>query len=255
MRARIRAVNPIQATRCIAALALACVACAACTRVSTSTGRPEQAGLPGVLRISDISDPSTLNPMFSGADIAYQLSAFTLEYLVQLDDQGRVVPVLAVRVPSAENGDVSKDGLTVTYHLRHGVQWSDGAPFGAQDVIASWRQVMNPRNNVIIREGYDAIASIDAPDNYTVVLHLRHPYAPMPTRFFSGIQEGPIAVMPAHVIAGQSDLNRAAFNAAPIGTGPFVLKSWERGGRMTFVANPHYWGGKPQLQEVVFQGQ
>ncbi|HXW52453.1 MAG TPA: ABC transporter substrate-binding protein, partial [Candidatus Acidoferrales bacterium] len=47
----------------------------------------------------------------------------------------------------------------------------------------------------------------------------------------------------------------AAFNAAPIGTGPFVLKSWERGGRMTFVANPHYWGGKPQLQEVVFQGQ
>ena len=227
---------------------------AGCTRVSTSVGgggRPE--AIPGVLRISDISDPSTLNPMFSGADVAYQLASYTLEYLVQLDDRGRIIPVLCERVPSVENGDISKDGLTVTYHLRRGVTWSDGMPFTAADVIASWRQVMSPLNNVIIREGYDDVASIDAPNPYTAVVHLKHPYAPLPTRFFSGIQEGPIAVMPAHIIAHVADMNRAQFNSAPIGTGPFILKSWERNGKMVFVANPHYWRGKPKLAQIVFQ--
>ena len=249
------AVRSFDLARSACVLAVVASLLAGCTKVTTSVGRFASSSTPGVLRISDISDPSSLNPMFSGADIAYQLSAFTLEYLVQLNDRGDVIPVLAERVPSAENGDISKDGLTVTYHLRHGVTWSDGMPFGAADVVASWRQVMNPRNNVIIREGYDVISSIDAKDAYTAVVHLRHPYASLPTRFFAGIQEGPIAVMPAHLIAGQTDMNRSPFNAAPIGTGPFILKSWERNGRMIFVANPHYWRGQPKLQEIIFQAQ
>ena len=227
-----------------------------CTKVSTSTGGAASSyGLPGVLRIADISDPSTLNPMLSGADVAYQLSSYTLEYLVQLDDAGHVIPVLCERVPSAENGDVSKDGLTVTYHLRHGVTWSDGAPFGAQDVIASWHQVMNPLNNVVIREGYDVVDRIAAPDAYTAVVHLKHPYAPLPTRFFSAIQEGPVALMPAHIIAGQRELNDSPFSSHPVGTGPFILQSWERNGRMVFVANPHYWRGPPKLARMIFQAQ
>lgn len=236
--------------------AIAILAGAGCTKVSTSVGGTAQSfGQPGVLRIADISDPSTLNPMLSGADIAYQLSAYTLEYLVQLDDQGHVIPVLCERVPSADNGDISRDGLTVTYHLRHGVTWSDGVLFTAQDVIASWRQMMNPLNNVIIREGYDVVKRIDAPDPFTAIVRLKHPYAPLPTRFFAGIQEGPVAVMPAHIIAGQRDLNRSSFNSHPIGTGPFVLQSWEHNGRMIFVANPRYWRGKPKLAEIIFQAQ
>ena len=231
------------------------LSCAGCSKVSTSTGGMRAGGVPGVLRISDISDPSTLNPMLSGADVAYQLSAFTLEYLVQLDDQGRVIPVLAERVPSTQNGDVSPDGLTVTYRLRKGIRWSDGAPFTSQDIVASWRQVMNPLNNVIIREGYDVVARIDTPDAATAVIHLKHPYAPLPTRFFAGIQEGPVPVMPAHIIATQRDLNHSPFSSHPIGTGPFILQSWEHNGRMVFVANPNYWRGRPGLSQIIFQAQ
>jgi peptide/nickel transport system substrate-binding protein len=235
--------------------ALAMLSSAGCTKVSTSVGGAGPSGVPGVLRISDISDPSTLNPMLSGADVAYQLSGYTLEYLVQLDDTGQVMPVLCERVPSVANGDVSPDGLTVTYHLRKGVRWSDGVAFGADDIIASWRQVMNPLNNVQIREGYDVVQRIDAPDPYTAVVHLKHPYAPLPTRFFSGIQEGPIAVMPAHIIANQRELNQSSFSTHPIGTGPFVVKSWERNGKMVFLANPHYWRGVPRVAKIVFQAQ
>ena len=92
-----------------AALVIAVLAATTgCTKVSTSVGGTAQAfGQPGVLRISDISDPSTLNPMLSGSDVSYQLAAYTLEFLVQLDDSGHVIPVLCERVPSVENGDVS----------------------------------------------------------------------------------------------------------------------------------------------------
>src|SRR5579872_594277 len=240
-------------------IAVLLVGTAGCTKVSTSVGpgggQQHPWTQPGVLRISDISDPSTLNPMLSGADVAYQLASYTLEYLVQLDDRGEIIPVLCERVPTADNGDISRDGLTIRYHLRPNVTWSDGQPFTSQDIAASWKQVMNPLNNVQLREGYDVIASIDTPDAHTAVLHLKHPYAPLPTRFFSAIQEGPIAVMPAHIIAGQADLNRSSFNSHPIGTGPFIVQSWERNGRLVFVANPHYWRGRPKLSEIVFQAQ
>jgi peptide/nickel transport system substrate-binding protein len=193
--------------------------------------------------------------MLTGADIAYQLAAYTLEFLVQLDDKGRIIPVLCTDVPSVQNGGLSKDGRTVTYHLRRNVFWSDGQPFGAADVVASWKQVMNPLNNVQIREGYDAIERIDTPNSYTAVLHLKQPYAPLVTRFFAGIQEGPIALMPAHVIAKQKELNDSPFNSHPIGTGPFMVKSWERNGKLIFVANPHYWRGAPKLERIEFAAQ
>ncbi len=222
-----------------------------CGKVESGVG-PLTHAQPGVLRISDISDPSTLNPMLSGADFVYQLASYTLEYLVQLDDKGDIVPVLCERVPTIENGDISKDGLTVTYRLRRGVTWSDGVPFTSADIVASWRQVMNPLNDVQERDGYTEVASIDTPDTHTAVVHLKKPFAPFVSRFFAAIQEGPIAVMPAHLIAGLKEMNDAPFSAKPIGTGPFVVQSWVRGEAITFVANKHYWRGAPGLHEIVF---
>ncbi|MBC5825269.1 MAG: peptide ABC transporter substrate-binding protein [Candidatus Eremiobacteraeota bacterium] len=238
---------------------LSALSLASCTHTagqSQSGGGPAHSWTkPGELRISDISDPSTLNPMLTGADIAYQLAGYTLEFLVQLDDRGELVPILCTKLPSVENGGVSKDGKTVTYHLRPGVTWSDGVRFTSADIVASWRQVVNPLNNTHILEGYDVVDHIDTPDKNTAVVRLKRPYAPFPTRFFSGIQEGPIAVMPAHVIARQKELNDSPFGAHPIGTGPFVLKSWEHAGRMIFEANPRYWRGVPGIKRIIFQAQ
>ena len=240
---------------------LAAVAAAAllagCTKISSSAG-PHTArsnAQPGVLRIADISDPSTLNPMLTGADVAYQLASYSLEYLVQLDGEGHIAPVLCERVPSIENGDISKDGLSITYHLRHGVTWQDGVPFTSADVVATWKQVMNPNNPVEIRTGYEVITRIDTPDKWTAVLRLKQPYAPLPTRFLAGIQEGPIPVLPAHIIAGLPDLVHSSLNNKPVGTGPFIVQSWRHNGQLVYVANPHYWRGVPKLRSIIFRAQ
>ncbi|MBV8222967.1 MAG: peptide ABC transporter substrate-binding protein [Candidatus Eremiobacteraeota bacterium] len=235
-------------------MALAIVVLGGCSKISSSTA-PQRGAQTGVLRISDISDPSTLNPMLTGADVAYQLASYSLEYLVQLDDKGNLTPVLCERLPSRENGDISADGRSITYHLRKGVTWQDGQPFTSADIVATWKQVMNPANPVIIRTGYEIIQRIDTPDRYTAVLRLKQPYAPLPTRFLVGIQEGPVPVLPAHIIANMPDLVHSSLNEHPIGTGPFIVRSWEHNGRLVFVANPHYWRGAPKLHEIVFQAQ
>ncbi|MBV8172109.1 MAG: peptide ABC transporter substrate-binding protein [Candidatus Eremiobacteraeota bacterium] len=241
--------------RTLFAIAVAAVVCSSCTKISSSTGPQSHKAEPGVLQISDISDPSTLDPMLSGADVAYQLASYALEYLVQLDDRGNLTPVLCERVPTRENGDISADGLSITYHLRRNVSWQDGQPFTSADVVATWKQVMNPNNPVIIRTGYEVISRIDTPDPHTAVLRLKQPYAPLPTRFLVGIQEGPIPVLPAHLIAGLPDLVHSSFNEHPVGTGPFAVQSWEHNGRLVYVANKHYWRGAPKIDRIIFQAQ
>ncbi len=123
-------------------------------------------------------------------DVGY-LSSMTMAWLIKWDEHNRPYPELATQVPTQENGGVSKDGLTITYHLRKGVRWSDGAPFNADDVVFSTRVVLNPATNVIGRQGWDQITKIDEPDKFTVVYHLRKPYSPFVETFFSSAGANP----------------------------------------------------------------
>src|SRR5580693_2364904 len=90
-------------------------------------------------------------------------------YLIKWDEHNNPYPELATQVPTQANGGVSKDGLTITYHLRKGVRWSDGAPFDADDVVFSTNVVLNPATNEVGRLGWDQIAKVDEPDKFTVV--------------------------------------------------------------------------------------
>ena len=92
---------------------------------------------PHVLTIADDADVTTLNPHLSTFASTANLSEMTMAWLVKWDEHNQPYPELATAVPTQTNGGVSKDGLTVTYHLRKGVKWSDGAPFDADDVVFS----------------------------------------------------------------------------------------------------------------------
>jgi peptide/nickel transport system substrate-binding protein len=236
-------------------LVLACavaLAAAGCTKISTQTG-VSHAGNPwtihGVLRAADVSEPDNLNPMIGNQQAEVDLAMFWGAWLFRWSDQNEWVPELALEVPTLENGGISQDGLQITYHLRKGVTWHDDAPFGADDVIYSWQQVMNPRNNVGSRAGYDDIAGIDKKDDATIVVHLRKPYAPFIAAFFS--QSGtPICIIPKHVLSRYADINRAPYNLKPIGTGPFVVDTYDKGVMIKFKANPAYFRGPPKLKEI-----
>jgi peptide/nickel transport system substrate-binding protein len=205
-----------------------------------------------VLRIVNLSDPDTLSPLVSVFQISADLSMFWGGYLFNYSDRNALVPELATTVPTLANGGVSRDGRTIRYHLRKGVAWQDGAPFTAADVVFTWHAIMNPDNNVSSRIGYDDITRIDTPDAYTAIVHLKKPYSPFVNSFLT-MSAQPYPVYPRHLLAQYHDLNRVAYNSAPVGTGPFIVREWHRGEIVRMVANPHYWRGSPKLAEVDYQ--
>jgi peptide/nickel transport system substrate-binding protein len=202
------------------------------------------------LRAGFSTEPHSLNPIAQQNGQELVIDRLFSDTLTTFDATGNVVvPLLAARVPDRANGDVSPDGKTIVYHLRHGVKWQDGAPFTSADVAFSFAQVMNPRNNVVSRFGYDDVKTLDAPDAYTVRLHLFRAFSPIVTTFF-GDANTPYGILPLHLLHGYASLENIPFNALPIGTGPFRVVSWRRGDRIEFDANPNYFLGKPHLAHI-----
>jgi peptide/nickel transport system substrate-binding protein len=240
---------------CIAVASAALASLCACTKtgsVSGAGGRVNSWTEPHVFRFSDAQDVNTLNPHFGQiTDVGY-LSSMTMAWLIKWDERNRPYPELATAVPTQANGGVSKDGLTITYHLRRGVRWSDGAPFDADDVVFSTRVVLNPATNEIGRQGWDQITKIDEPDKYTVVYHLKKPYSPFIETFFSSSGANP-CVLPKHLLAQYPNINNVPYNSLPVGIGPFKYLRWDRAQDVILVPNPLYWRGLPKLKKVIYK--
>lgn len=232
---------------------LACLIAASngCSRVGLQTKRTTSHTIPGTLRYADIQEPSNLNPLLRLEATSTDLDMFVFGFFFNLDDKMRYVPELALEVPSYQNGGISKDGLTLTYHLRHGVKWQDGEPLTAHDVVFTTHAILNPNNNLQSRSGWDHLASVEAVGDYEVRFHLKKIYAPAIATFFA--ESGLYPVLPAHLLEKYKDLNHAPFNAHPVGTGPFKFVRWVHGDRIELEANPLYWRGHPGLQHIIYK--
>ncbi len=196
-------------------------------------------------------EPDTLNPLVNPSDDLRNLSHLYMSLLVESDDHGNLIPELAEQVPTVQNGGISADCRTIVYHLRPSLRWQDGAPLGARDVVFTYRAVMNPANNVPTRVGYAEVDGIRAPDARTVVVHLRRCFSPI-VAYFLGPQ-GIAAILPEHLLARYANLNRVAYNQAPIGSGPFRVVKWKHGDAIEFAANPLYWRGRPGIDRMVYR--
>ncbi len=246
----------------LSAIVLAALVTGGCTRIASTAGGGgvQQAGqsgrhpytIPHVLRYATAEDIVGLNPHLSQQTVVGYMSSLTMAWLVKYDLHNRPVPELAIAVPTEANGGIGKDGLTITYHLRKDAKWSDGVPFTADDVVFSTKTVLNPKNNEVGRDGWDLITKIDEPDKYTVVYHLKKPYAAYANTFFGSGGANP-CVLPVHLLGTLPNINNAPYNALPVGIGPFKYQSWKRSDSVTMVPDPLYFRGRPKLQRIVFK--
>ena len=239
----------------IIALAAAAAALAGCGKVASNdaiSGRHPWTQ-PGTLRIAIQTEPKNLNPLLTSNTIDVFVDRFLFEPLISPNDKGVQVPMLALQVPATDNGGISKDGLAITYHLRHDVKWTDGVPVSSADVKWSWQAIVNKDNNIVSRHAYDDVAAIDTPDRYTVVVHLKSRFSPFVNSFFTDSDQ-PYPVAPAHVLAKYPNVNQIPFNSEPTVTdGPFKLGKWIRNDRITLVANDGFFLGKPGLRKIDIQ--
>ncbi|MFE4263924.1 ABC transporter substrate-binding protein [Streptomyces sp. NPDC056883] len=148
----------------------------------------------------------------------------------------KLKPALARALP-----EVSADGLTYTYALRPGVRFSDGQPFGSKDVVFTYKAILDAKTNNASKSELDAIADVTARGDDAVVFTLKYPYAPFAERTV-------LPIAPEHLAGGQ-DVNSGEFTTKPVGTGPYVLTAWSKGEKLSFKANPAYWGGEPAVKK------
>ncbi|TDC04379.1 ABC transporter substrate-binding protein [Nonomuraea longispora] len=170
------------------------------------------------------SEPDALNPVLGYAPDGGSLM---FDGLVRRTPDLKVQPALAESLPEAE-------GKKVEFTLRQGVTFHDGRPLTSADVVYTYEQVLKSGNNSPIRGDYAAIDKVDAPDERTVVFHLKYPYAPI-------VQRATLGIVP-----DKSDLS-----GKPVGTGPYAFVSWTKGDKIALKANERYWGDVPAVKNLV----
>jgi peptide/nickel transport system substrate-binding protein len=219
---------------------------------SAATGEKNAFTVPHTLRVGDIQDITTLNPHIGTASSLGNMSVLTMAWLVRYDRNNRPVPELATEVPTQANGLISKDGLTITWHLRKGVKWSDGVPFDADDVVWTTRAILNPANDEVGRDGWDLIKKIDEPNKFTVIYHLSKPYSGFLPSFFGSAGANP-CILPKHLLAQYPNFNNVDYNSKPIGIGPYRYVNWVRSDHVELEANPLYWRGEPKIKHIIYR--
>ncbi|MEO6912850.1 MAG: peptide ABC transporter substrate-binding protein [Candidatus Baltobacteraceae bacterium] len=238
--------------RLLALLTCAALLCA-CAKIETGggVGGRHPWTQAGHLRIGASNEPDNINPMFGHTDATDQVDALILAPLFRYKQNGDPSPELAAEIPTYANGGISHDNKTITIHMRKGMLWSDGAPLTARDWLFTYHAVMNDSNNTKLRVGWDSVASVDLLDDSAFVVHLKRPDA----TFLGVLAQGGAAYppLPEHLLGKLPNINRAAFNNAPISSGPFILTKWNHGGSMEFVANSRYWRGRPKLDRITIQ--
>lgn len=204
-----------------------------------------------VLHYSDTLDINTLNTWIATSGNSQTLTELTGAFFTRLDANGNPTPELVTVLPTQANGGISHDGKTITWHLRHGVKWSDGQPFDSSDVTYTWNVAQDKTNDINTRDIWDRMAGITAPDKYTVVFHLKTPYATFVVDYFNTQSNN--CVLPKHILGPGTNFNQAPYNALPVGIGPFRYTAFNRGNDVEMEANPYYFRGLPKLHKIIYK--
>ncbi|MBK0332826.1 ABC transporter substrate-binding protein [Brachybacterium sp. MASK1Z-5] len=211
-----------------AAALLALTVLAGCGTADPSASLPTGTKEGGDLVYATDREPTCLDPHNSGDMPQTYIARQYLDSLVSMKADGTVVPWLA------QSWDVSKDGKTYDFHLKKGVEFTDGEPLDADAVVANFEQIMDPdtqsSTDLLYLSPYFEKAT--AVSEHTVRVTLKRPYSPLLTvlsQAFFGIES------PRAMARGLE-----ANCAAPVGTGPFKVAEWKRNQEVVLERNDDY---------------
>ena len=214
--------------RAIALLALAAgIALAGCASTHSSDDA-------GTLNFLIESAPTNLDPRIGTDAFSERLDGLIFSSLLAHDNQMNIVPDLAERWEEP-------DPLTYVFHLRHGVKFHDGSTLTSADVKFTFDSILSGAVKSPKRGAFQMVKSVEAPDDWTVVFHLREPYS----SFLWNLTRPGVGIVPKDSTANVSRY--------PIGTGPYRLVSMEQDEDIVLERNPDYFGGAPKIQRVRFR--
>ena len=217
-----------------------------------STYKPTKRGGGGPLKVLWWQGATLLNPHFAVGTKDQEGSRIFYEPLGAWDADGNLVPVLAAETPSLQNGGLSKDGTTVTWRLKRNVQWHDGRPFTADDVVFNYEFAVDPATAATTSGSYKEI-KVEKVDSHTVRVRF-----PKPTPYWADPFVGTVGMMiPKHLFEGYrgAKSREAPTNLKPVGTGPYRFVDFKPGDMVRGALNPNYHGNnRPYFDTIEMKG-
>jgi peptide/nickel transport system substrate-binding protein len=197
--------------------------------------RKEEDRYGGSVVLSTFEEPAGLNPLFYLDTLSPNIGSLIFNTLVNIDEHLAYVPELA------QSWEVSEDGKTWDFYMRDGVTFHDGEVLDAEDVVFTYRTLLDPANQPPLAPLFGIIEKVEPVSNGQVRFHLSEPYSPFLNLLI-------LEIIPEHLF-GKQGITFEEFARKPVGTGPFLFESWEED-RIRLRANPDYFEGRPYLDQV-----
>ncbi len=202
-----------------------------------AAGAPGAGGIPSKLVIDTYSDPGVLDPGTQwgvGSIIIYRN---IFDQLLRRDPaSGKIEPGVATSWKSV-------NPTTWRFTIRQGIKFTNGAPLTAEDVAFSLARILNPALKSAQYANYSEVQTASAEGN-AVTITTKTPY-PLLLQYLTILSIVPKAYVTEH--------GDAYFNLHPIGSGPYMLGSWNQGATVTLVRNPSYWDRQGVFAQVEYR--
>ena len=203
---------------------------------------------PVTFTVALLDEVDSFNPFNGYQAGSYEMWALMYDFMV-----GYSMKDMSPAPALATEWETSEDGLTWTFDIREGVEWSDGEPLTAGDIAHTYNRVLDGGPEAGNWSTYlTSVETVTAPDDTTVVLELSRPNAVLPLL--------PIPILPEHIWSDVAEDDVKSYRNEPedgdsvVGSGPFRLVEGTAGGSTyEFVANPDYWGGAPHVDRVAYR--
>lgn len=183
------------------------------------------------------NDAATLDPHLQWDTDSYSIYRNIFDNLVTRDAEGKIVPQVAERWRYI-------DERTIEFTIRQNIRFHDGSPLTAEDVAFSIRRITDPALRSPQFSQFDQIASAEVRDPATLVMRTKSSYPALMAQLVK------LSIVPKAVV---ERVGAQAFNVQPVGSGPYKLRSWQRGVATTLDAVEDYWRGRPPFRSVVFR--
>jgi peptide/nickel transport system substrate-binding protein len=214
--------------------------------------KPTKRGGAGPLKVLWWQGATLLNPHFAVGTKDQEGSRIFYEPLAAWDPEGNLIAVLAAELPSVQNGTLSRDGMAVTWRLKKDVQWHDGRPFTADDVLFNWEFAADPATGATTSGSYKDI-KVEKLDSHTVRVRFAKP-----TPYWADPFVGTVGmIIPKHLFEAYrgAKSREAPTNLKPVGTGPYRFVDFKPGDMVRGQLNPNYhMANRPAFDTIEMKG-
>jgi peptide/nickel transport system substrate-binding protein len=217
-----------------------------------ATFNPTKRGGGGQLKVLWWQAPTLLNPHFATGTKDQDGSRVFYEPLAGHDPDGNLIPALAATIPTLDNGGLGKDGTWVIWQLKKGVQWHDGKPFTADDLVFNWEYAADPATNASTIGAYRDIDRVEKLNEHSVKVVFKQP---TPYWYEAFCQNR--LVVPKHLFEAfkGAKSREAPANLKPVGTGPYKFVDFRPGDIVRGDINPNYHApNRPFFDSIEMKG-